>query len=530
MKKKIVIFGAGVGGLTTAHELSKYPDEYHIEIYEIKNEIGGLARSTRDMDGCATEYCWRVYFNFYHNLFKIFSEIPLIINENKTILDNLDTYKHINIIDHPISFYENVIAGYKILEGLCSCDARLNDLDELTWWEALQNIGSSNLYREIGGWLGMDRYKGSYKSVIKVGMEMQILPSRTTSNYSDWITIEPTSEAWFDHWENLLKKRGVIFHMNTGLKSVNISDGIIKSTLTSNGKLVEADYYILSIPVEAIDKIIDNVPQMNIGTFKYIKLLTNTCLHTQLSFQVYFNCPISLGLTNKNMNNNAFLVVESPWDLIILSYDKAYDLSKTKLCYNIPNVRGGWSIAACTAYIPGIIYHKPMLECSYEEIIKEIWAQLIRSEQLQKLIKKYNGFELTNELIVKWSPLWSTFDSKNDILITSEPKFTNNAGSWKLRPSYKTPFSNMFIATGYVKESIDIFSMEAACMAGKMVAYDISNQKTSKPYFQQRPLLFSPFREIDNTLYKLKLPNVMVVLIIIMIIIIIMMVIPRSTK
>ena len=95
---KIAIFGGGVGGCTVAHELSKIPN-YDINIYEKKNEIGGLARSSRDSDLCATEYCWRMFFHPYHNVFKIMSEIPLIEDPNKTVLNNLTTSSGTNISD-----------------------------------------------------------------------------------------------------------------------------------------------------------------------------------------------------------------------------------------------------------------------------------------------------------------------------------------------------------------------------------------------------------------------------------------------
>lgn len=40
---KVIIIGAGIGGLTVAHELSKYG--YDITIYERNDIVGGLARS-----------------------------------------------------------------------------------------------------------------------------------------------------------------------------------------------------------------------------------------------------------------------------------------------------------------------------------------------------------------------------------------------------------------------------------------------------------------------------------------------------
>jgi uncharacterized protein with NAD-binding domain and iron-sulfur cluster len=73
---KCVIFGGGISGLTVAHELSNYnklhrTQIFSIDIYERKDIIGGLARSSRSQpeqsnssdNDCATELCWRVFLD-----------------------------------------------------------------------------------------------------------------------------------------------------------------------------------------------------------------------------------------------------------------------------------------------------------------------------------------------------------------------------------------------------------------------------------------------------------------------------------
>lgn len=515
--KKIAIFGGGVGGLTVAHELSKNP-WYQINVYEKKNEIGGLARSFRDPnDKCTTEYCWRVFFGFYHNILKIFEEIPLMENETKTVLNNLTEYRHLNVMDSKFLFKDKLIGAYNILYGLMSCDARLDEMDHISWWEALKTASSSNLFREIGGWLGMDRYKGSYRSVIKVGIEMQIVRSLLSfGKYKDWITTQPTSEAWFDHWKKYLEKNQVHFHMNTELIDIEknqnkiVSANVINYNNDNNQiKKIIADYYVFAIPIETLNEIIEKTHIFDYQMYKNIQILKNTCLHIQLSFQVYFNRSISFG----NNKRNAFLLIDSPWDLIVLSYDQAYNNNSKIICQNNSNIKGAWSIAVCTAYIPGIVFDKPFIKCSYEEIITEIWAQLLNSPKLKKIVKENNSFILNDTLIVKWSRLWSSFyyDKTTNTLKTMEPKFTNNIGSYNLRPSFRTEYKNLYIATAYIKETIDIFSMEGACIAGKLVAHDISKE-CNYPIFQKRPILFSFFRFIDKFCYHFKFPNIFTII------------------
>ncbi len=518
--KTITIIGGGIGGLTVAHELSKY-NEYNISIFERNNDIGGLARSKRDENGCATEYCWRVFFGFYDNLFKTFGEIK---DNNQSILNYLTPYKHLNINDTPESKKDYIYSVLFILYGLTSCDKRLDKLDELSWWDALHILPNTSVLRSIGPWLGMDRYKGSYKSVIKVGTEMQIIKSKTDTKYIDYITTRPTSETLFDPWKKHLEKNKVQINLNTVLQSIKIKDNEITEievydNNTKTIKKIKSDYYVFNLPVEILDQFIDKTPELNYGDFKNIKELKNNCLHHQLSFQVFFNESISL------KEYNAFLLVDSPWDLIILSYDKVYN--GVNICDNIPNAKGAWSVAVCTSYIPGIKIKKPFDKCTYEEIITEIWAQLTNSKKLNKIVKENNNFELNDKLIIKWSKMWDTwFLNKEGNIQTTEPKFTNNKGSWKIRPSYKTHIKNLYLSTAYIKETIDIFSMEAANIAGKRVANDINNN-VLKPTIRERPTIFKIFRQIDQIFYNIGLPNINIPLIVLIIIVIIYILIKK---
>ncbi len=509
VRKKIAIFGAGVGGLTVAHQLSC--QNFDVTIYEKKNAVGGLARSQRDTNGCATEYCWRVFFGFYHNLLNILKEIP---TSTGSCIDNLTTYHHVNI-SKPTSLKDKLIALVNIFQGMMSSDERLAYNDNLTWYEALGSSSDSNLFREIGGWLGMDRYKGSYRSVIKVGMEMQIFPSYCSEwgmcdKYEDYVTTMPTSEAIFDNWVNLLKTRGVKFEMNTSLYSIEEIDGNISNATLDTGETVNADQYVLCVPVEALQLVFSrSILSKDIGLENIINL-AETCLHIQLSFQVYFNRALSLG-----GDKNAFLLVESPWDIIVLSYDKIY---KTNICFDVDSVKGAWSVAVCTAYIPGEVHRKTFSESSYTEILDELNFQLFKNKILKARVEKENDCSWTQDLVVGWSEMWPTYTKYPEKqLTTTEPKFTNNAGSYKLRPSYKTPYSNLYIATGYIKETIDIFSMEAACIAGKRVSHSICSE-SSAPTIVNRPVVFAPFRAFDKILFNLHLPNAFIVIVIILVV------------
>lgn len=88
MSKNINIYGAGISGLTVAHELIE--KGFSVTIYDKNNIVGGMARSVREKENnMPTEHSWRGYGPFYYNSFDILDRIPIkeVCNDYK-ISDN----------------------------------------------------------------------------------------------------------------------------------------------------------------------------------------------------------------------------------------------------------------------------------------------------------------------------------------------------------------------------------------------------------------------------------------------------------
>lgn len=83
----INIYGAGISGLTIAHELIN--KELQVSIYEKNNIPGGMARSIRLSNNIPTEHSWRGYGPFYHNFIDIAKQIPISTIEH---FQNKNTY------------------------------------------------------------------------------------------------------------------------------------------------------------------------------------------------------------------------------------------------------------------------------------------------------------------------------------------------------------------------------------------------------------------------------------------------------
>lgn len=71
----IVIFGAGIAGLSAAHELVQLG--YAVSVYEVNAQPGGFFRSSRlEQDNMPTEYSWHGMGPWYHNTFDLLKKIP----------------------------------------------------------------------------------------------------------------------------------------------------------------------------------------------------------------------------------------------------------------------------------------------------------------------------------------------------------------------------------------------------------------------------------------------------------------------
>ena len=85
-KTKICILGAGIGGLTVAHELAKHR-KYEIHVYERNDKVGGQSRSVTLPGGDVSLYCWHVVGNGYVDLISILKEIRSY--DGRTVLNHL---------------------------------------------------------------------------------------------------------------------------------------------------------------------------------------------------------------------------------------------------------------------------------------------------------------------------------------------------------------------------------------------------------------------------------------------------------
>lgn len=536
---KVIICGAGIGGLTAAHELAKQGVE--VVVYERNDRVGGLARSTYVNKSGYTypvEYSWRVYGMGYKNLLRVLNEIPLRKantgtvegHSQKSVFHNLvkvctyifprfDRKEVILSPGHtPTGDEWNLTRQDRraILRKLLFCAtmsrARMRALDHIKWKDFCSDLSPEAqkfLVTMWGSVLGMDPSHMSFPVVACiVGV---VLGGFTGGAAALHLMTKPTNDGWFDEWQAFLESKGVRFSLQTQVHDLEIQDGkvagvILEDKQTHTQIRDQADYYVLGLPVESIANIVTHNQTLNVyPTFQNLVPLAQVARQVQLSVQIFLNTKI----TYPTPEIPILYLPDSPWAIIIEPQDVVWGKSFS----SDPQVKAVWSVGICQTDRPGIQIKKPFTHCTPEEIRTEVWAQIKRAYDYSS-VRTESGERVSEKQEVLFY-MWDSFqyDSNMQRIQIWEPKFSNNAGAFKLQPECLTPISNLLFATAYTKTHRFIYSMESAAEAGTRAANVIFKhtgleQKTEVYGFRNPMVFLKPLMALDWLLYKLRIPPI----------------------
>lgn len=532
------IFGAGIAGLTVAHEL--LDQGFTVILYEKLDVIGGFARSRRESDGMPTEHSWRGYAPFYNNFFDIAKRIPLNDNTNLTVYDNLSRQikffmPHNNITKRGIDFgptwVDKLVGGYYIGKCLTS-NKRRDEYAQQSFKDAINGkmskAGMDNYLKSIGPGLGLYPDITSITHITKF-VEMVLTDSHVHQDKSEeyehdggyHVMKKPTSEAWFDPWMNYLKKKGLILHLNSELKHIQIHNGRIEQCLISmvslQSNLVNDEYigqrsdiFVFCINPFEFEEVLENsdlLSPIHPELYKF-KDLISAGSHAQPGFRLLFNKLIRLP-----KQNICFTFPDSEFNITLYPQENFFENDP----YIATEMTSLWSGAACDAYTPGPLFNKPAIKLNLDELMQEISYQILRSEELKQLIEQYNPYKFEDLKIVK-SEIWYEW-SYDGLLKTTNPKWVNTLETHNYRPDQKSNIPNLLLGGAHTKTTVDIWSMEGAVESGKFVAENITKLQLSRPH--KSPLILLPFQCMDDILYSLWLPQLIDIIIVIIILMII---------
>lgn len=540
-KQKIVILGGGVAGLSAAHELINR--NYEVEVYELKSIPGGKARSTEVPDSAVGgrmplpgEHGFRFFPRFYRHVTTTMKEIPL--GNGKTVYDNLvqtseirvarfnkpsffmpakfpgsiaEIKKYLNLdhgVDLGLTMEEKEYFSERIWQLMTSCyERRKQEYERIGWWEFIE----------------ADRFSEAYKTLLARGLTRTLVAARaeTVSTKtggdillqlafdvmkpgmsSDRILNGPTNDVWIEPWLKYLQSKGLKYFTNAKVVEIKCANRLkvesvvidIEQNGINTSNIINGDYFISAMPVEAIAKLINSDLLAIDPTLDNISELAKN-VNWMNGLQLYLS-------ENVDINHGHTIYVDTPWALTSISqaqFWENFDWSK----YGDGTVKGILSIDISDWDSTGVIYGKKAKDCTTKEIVEECWEQLTRS------------LNVDGKIVLQKSHLhsWNLDDSIVPTVpaINQEPLLVNNKNTWTLRPYAYTDVENFFLASDFVKTNTDLATMEGANEAARRAVnaiIDATGKKHAycKVWDLHEPWILTFFRWKDKIRYKKGLP------------------------
>jgi uncharacterized protein with NAD-binding domain and iron-sulfur cluster len=530
-KKKVLIIGGGVAGMSAAHEFAKLNEYFDVTILEkSKHYCGGKARSEKfeppkDVNGnelpplapnqfYPSEHGFRFFPGFYKNLDTTLKEIPLNDKSGKTVFDNLVELENYSFLfpegrqmDLPVKFrlgkYKENIK--KIKAQIKAAKIDITDEGKRFFAMRIFQMLSSSFervreeYERIGWWefVGADSpYFGTdYKYFMAEGLTRNLVAAqaarlsvRTASpvlmkmarciyhpfGQADRILNAPTNDAWLNHWHTHLTQKGIQYHFNTHVTNI-ISEndhqggGKIEQIIAiQNDKVATytADYYLFALPVEAINLLIQknanhtsNLPEKSLikidPTLAHLNVLNN---HTEWMSGVVFYLKVEIEFFNGHLTFSG-----SDWALTGVAQSQHWQ-SNPANTFGRNDVQSILSVVISDWNTPSSNTLRSAKQMSREEVKMEVWHQVLQSkiEVMENGTKRH----LTQSDLV-YCYLDNAINDASGKIENNEPLLVNEVNTWTLRPNSFTRVSNMFLAGDYVKNNMDLATMEGANESAK---------------------------------------------------------------
>nr|WSX75166.1 FAD-dependent oxidoreductase [Streptomyces sp. NBC_00899] len=554
--KRVAVLGGGVSGLSAAHELAERG--YEVTVYEYYDVLGGKARSM-DVPGTGTggrrplpgEHGFRFFPGFYRNLPDTMRRIPFPGNADGVhgnlrsgteelfalgagrpdlhfplrrvttppapgdlttswirdqVLSVLDLATH-------LPAYEAAYFADRLLVHLTSCDARREgQWEKVAWWDFIRAGEMSREYQVLLG-IGQTRNlvatraeTASTRTVGRVIIEALILWGLLGRGMDgdadiDRVLNAPTSEAWIDPWETHLRSQGVEFVLGTEVQEVVYGGGRVTGVQVaardgSGQRTVTADHYVSALPVEHARRTWGaalRAADPQLGRCDALK----TDWMTGVMFYLRTPTPVVHGHIN---------CLDSPWAVTGIGQTQFWDGRDFARDYGDGQAHECLSAIISEWDKPGILYGKTARECTKDEVVAELWAQL------KDGLNDSGKTTLRDEDRLGWF-----MDPAVTGLGGSDPQnreqlLIHPTGTLYNRPSASTAVPNFFLAGDYVHTDVDLATMEGANESARravnaLLDADGSGAERCHVWELFRPPEMEPLKRVDELRYRLGLPN-----------------------
>jgi uncharacterized protein with NAD-binding domain and iron-sulfur cluster len=557
-RKKVVILGGGVAGMSAAHELIERG--FEVEVFERKSLAGGKARSLAagpqsglvavapaSRDAARTmnrplpgEHGFRFFPGFYRHVVDTMTRIPYgtrsvaenLVDTRELMIASFDRPPQLLPAESPhattdlynyvttavgllsgrlgVSPEDSAFFAGKLWEFLTSCEERrLVELERINWWDFIEASSRSYSYQKFFG-NGITRSlvaaKARRASTKTIGdIFLQILFDIATPDVAaDRVLNGPTNDVWIDPWLKYLIGRGVEYHFDAQVSAISCGGGRVREAsvrLNNRTQRIAADYFVAALPIEGMTKLLSSeLLALDPSLAGLHELTEYTEWMNGIQFYLNEDIPLARGHT---------IYIDSPWALTSISQPQFWqDFDLTR--YGDGTVKGLLSVDISDWDVKGL-NGKEARHCSRHEIASETWEQLKRSLNIEREL-------LCDSHLHSWflDPGIDDSDADADpatprLVSNAEPLLVNYVDTWRIRPEATTRIPNFFLASDYVRTFTDLATMEAANEAARRAVNGILRDARSSAepcalWNLHEPELFAPLRAYDRTRHRRGLP------------------------
>ncbi len=531
MPKSVAVFGAGIAGLSAAHEFVRLG--YDVSVYEADSEAGGFYRSGRiPGDGnMPSEYSWHGMGPWYHNTFDLMHQIPF--DESGSLYDrglsrpiafcvapdNGKAAFYSGLFHLPKMFqlgrWEGVRWAWLLIKTFASdCRSRehYSKLNAADQWKPLLSERGWRLWRAtFGPWIGSDWTNVSLHQAGQFFLKQLTTkpthphkaddegPAWTHGARDGWLLLRgPSSECWFDRWVSYLKKHGVQFFWQEPLSKLDYDGTAITAAQVGSGASVKAGVYVLATTPFAAVNILERTPSLaDQEQLRLFRPLTQSGPHTQVGFRIAFSMKI-----NWPRERTAVVIAESEFNLTLFAQEQVW---RTDVALG-DGVKSVWTGTACVASVPGRLYGLPLTKCTKDQFTKEVIAQLSSCDGLDLLVKEANNGRSWESFPIVRIEVWHEWLFSPDGITSAKPKWVNTTKTQPNQPTQATPVPNLVLAGAHTRTEADVWSIEGAVESGRRAARAI------EPSVKVLPQYVSPclrvIHAVDNACFAIGAPHV----------------------
>lgn len=505
---RVAVLGGGVAGLTAAHELACRG--FEVTVYEARaggtlaENLGGKARSqywTRNGQGpFPGEHGFRFFPGFYEQVPETMRRIPLDAGAvdpqaardgaaipGRTVIDNLTTVHHMAVArkDEPLTlisrrqprevedlrglleFYFRGLGvpprdmtrlWLRLFAFYASCDERREELDRVSFFDYVGGAQMSprtqrliqNLPKAL---VAMDAQEGSARTLGNTLFLMMV--DQFQRDGGDRLLIGPTTETWIAPWVAWLERLGVRFECGRKLLRLDLDRAtrrIRRAYL--EGLEVEADYFVLAVPLEvAVPIIRRDLAGASEALDRFKDVDPDEVLGWMVGVQLYLteDRPIARG---------HIALPDAPWGVTAISQAQFWRMDPRW------PFKGILSLDVTHWTEPGDLRKRTALGSTRSEILDELLYQL-------GVAKDASGAALLS------APPWH-HHIDDDLVFDADRVVANHArllihppGFWGVRPPAATGLANLLLAADYVKNHMDLATMEGANEAARAAVNEI---------------------------------------------------------